>query len=117
MNRRGFFGALFGAAAAAATLEPEKLLWVPGAKMISIPSPVGTFHTFDWITKETLRILVADIDRQAAYWAFNNKLNYKVGEKIYVPQPRRYGGLSIQARPPLGVTFDAPGIDFTRAYA
>jgi len=36
MNRRAFFGALTGIAAIAA-LDPEKLLWVPGKKLISIP--------------------------------------------------------------------------------
>jgi hypothetical protein len=35
MNRRGFLGALL----AGATLDPERLLWRPGAKLISIPSP------------------------------------------------------------------------------
>jgi hypothetical protein len=35
MDRRGFLGALFGAA----VLDPERLLWVPGQKMISIPAP------------------------------------------------------------------------------
>jgi hypothetical protein len=34
MNRRGFLGALLGAA----TFDPETLLWVPGQKVISIPS-------------------------------------------------------------------------------
>lgn len=119
MNRRGFFGALFGAAAAAATLDPEKLLWVPGAKLISIPAPVGTIRTIDWITKEALRILANNIDKQAAMWAQNNNFNerFKVGETIYVPQPRRFTGLNIQAMAPLGVTFDVPGINPTRAYA
>jgi hypothetical protein len=35
MGRRGFLGALFGAAA----LDPERLLWVPRQKLISIPAP------------------------------------------------------------------------------
>lgn len=39
MNRRAFFGALAGLAATA-TLDPERLLWVPGRKLISIPTPV-----------------------------------------------------------------------------
>jgi len=38
MNRRGFLGALFGGGAAALALDPEKLLWRPGAKLISIPA-------------------------------------------------------------------------------
>jgi hypothetical protein len=36
MNRRSFFSSL-AAFAATATLDPERLLWRPGAKMISIP--------------------------------------------------------------------------------
>ena len=35
MNRRGFLAALMGAA----VLDPERLLWVPGRKLISIPKP------------------------------------------------------------------------------
>jgi len=35
MNRRGFIGALLGAA----TLDPERALWVPGKRLISIPRP------------------------------------------------------------------------------
>jgi hypothetical protein len=46
MNRRGFFGAL-AAIAATATLDPERLLWVPGKKLISIPPPVRSFIG-DW---------------------------------------------------------------------
>jgi hypothetical protein len=38
MTRRGLFGML-GAAVAAATLDPERLLWEPGKKLISIPKP------------------------------------------------------------------------------
>lgn len=35
MNRRGFLGALM----ATMVVDPEKLLWVPGKKLISIPEP------------------------------------------------------------------------------
>ena len=38
MNRRGFLSALLGTGAAM-TLDPERLLWRPGAKLISIPAP------------------------------------------------------------------------------
>ena len=37
MNRRAFFG-LAASAAAAFALDPERALWVPGAKTISIPA-------------------------------------------------------------------------------
>ena len=40
MNRRGFIGML-GAVAASAVLDPERALWVPGAKTISIPPVVS----------------------------------------------------------------------------
>ena len=36
MNRRGFLSMLAGA-----VLDPERLLWVPGKKLISIPKPVA----------------------------------------------------------------------------
>jgi hypothetical protein len=36
MNRRAFFASLLGTAAAAA-IDPERLLWTPGARLISIP--------------------------------------------------------------------------------
>lgn len=39
MNRRNLFGAL-AALAATAALDPERLLWVPGRKLISIPAPM-----------------------------------------------------------------------------
>ncbi len=52
MNRRGFLGALLGTAAGLA-LDPEKLLWVPGKKLISIPKPVVT-------TLGTYRIKIGD---------------------------------------------------------
>lgn len=34
-SRRGFLGAI----AAALTLDPERALWVPGKKLISVPAP------------------------------------------------------------------------------
>lgn len=39
MNRRSFLSSLIGAGVAA-TLDPEKLLWEPGKKLISIPKPL-----------------------------------------------------------------------------
>jgi len=36
MNRRGFLGTLLAAAAAEAA-DPERLLWVPGARKIFVP--------------------------------------------------------------------------------
>ena len=38
MNRRSFLSML-GVGAAATTFDPERLLWVPGAKTIFVPTP------------------------------------------------------------------------------
>jgi hypothetical protein len=35
LSRRGFLGALLGTA----VLDPKRLLWIPGKKLISIPRP------------------------------------------------------------------------------
>jgi hypothetical protein len=40
MNRRGFLASVLGALGSAAVFDPERLLWVPGAKVISIPQKV-----------------------------------------------------------------------------
>jgi hypothetical protein len=42
MQRRGFLKSLLGASAAM-TLDPERLLWVPGTKLISLPKPVTIY--------------------------------------------------------------------------
>jgi hypothetical protein len=54
LGRRGFLG-LLGGAAAELVFDPERALWVPGKKLISIPAP-----------SEDERILraIAEITRQ-----------------------------------------------------
>jgi hypothetical protein len=70
MNRRGFLGALAGMAASL-TLDPEKLLCVPGKKLISIPAAIedidyfevwrGADPCFDLISTVTLEQLRANV--------------------------------------------------------
>lgn len=60
IGRRGFLGAI-AAAVAGAQLDPERLLWVPGKKLISVPrftAPAG-FRIGDtiMIRKPTLFIV------------------------------------------------------------
>jgi hypothetical protein len=93
MTRRGLIGALLGAA----TMDPERLLWVPGAKTISIPKPVvatgNRFLTVDEFTEMWLRQFRLEIDRQAAEdsgFAFLSR--YKIGDKIPVRKPARFRG-------------------------
>ncbi len=50
MNRRGFLTTL---AAGLVAPDPEKLLWVPGRKLISIPRPGN--HCRDQVTMEMLQ--------------------------------------------------------------
>jgi hypothetical protein len=58
MNRRGFLS-LLGIGAATAAVDPERLLWVPGRKLISIPKPSGNrFLTRQEITSAQLEILL-----------------------------------------------------------
>lgn len=45
MTRRGLFSALAGAAAAAIAYDPERALFVPGRKLISIPKPQPRMRT------------------------------------------------------------------------
>lgn len=68
MNRRAFFR-LVGAGAAGLVLDPERLLWVPGAKTIFLPSPTiytghtagNTFVAADWLAHEALRVLEREL--------------------------------------------------------
>jgi hypothetical protein len=53
-HRRGFLG-LLGAFAATAVCDPERLLWTPGRKLISIPAPrVAT--PADWVCQGSFSI-------------------------------------------------------------
>jgi len=46
ITRRGFLQT-FGLAAAAFSMDPERLLWVPGAKTIFIPEAAGKVEVYD----------------------------------------------------------------------
>jgi hypothetical protein len=55
MNRRGFLQML-GLASAALTLDPEKLLWVPGQKAIFLPTAIVT-PDLDAINQLTMKYI------------------------------------------------------------
>jgi hypothetical protein len=50
LSRRGLIGLLAGAAGAM-VLDPEKLLWVPGRKLISIPLAARRFKPPYWVVE------------------------------------------------------------------
>lgn len=74
INRRALFKTLLGGIAAAATLDPEKLLWVPGQKMISIPAPTPplAFH------KDAFQMVMEGPD------------DFRIGHIITIRIPPRY---------------------------
>lgn len=76
MNRRGFLGFL-GAAIVGATLDPEKAIWEPGRKLISIPrvSTVGTFNAL--YIRPAMEQIAAQIDAEIAdYLKYRCEIGY-----------------------------------------
>jgi len=63
-SRRGFLGTLLGGAAAAVaaqTFDPERLLWVPGAKTIFLPSQkIAVAETMDQAIADGLEVEFPD---------------------------------------------------------
>ena len=88
INRRGFFGLLAGGLVAAA--DPERLLWTPGKRLISIPRPRGTqLLTVSLITDW----LLAEFDRNLS---FSRRMQQtipfgnKIGDSLTVRTPHRF---------------------------
>jgi hypothetical protein len=71
MNRRGFLATLI----AGAVLDPERLLWVPGKKLISIPKPplVDPRLVISPVTPAALADYWAGVYYQKAYDEFMTK--------------------------------------------
>lgn len=69
MNRRAFLGAI--AAGLAAVIDPERLLWVPRRKLISIPAPRALSLNMDEFAMRYLdpavRRICDDMDRAILY--------------------------------------------------
>lgn len=70
MNRRGFLGAMLGAVAGA-TLDPERLLWVPGRKVYSVPKlrDVNFEMIAELYVKPAMLNLAEEIDLQVLAYA------------------------------------------------
>ena len=96
MTRRSLFGVLASAAAAFA-LDPERALWVPGAKTISIPEPVQIPRYFPFVSGAALRAFCEtqanEMDRHMLDYiqsiARDGKLP-KIGDTIQIRLPQRF---------------------------
>lgn len=59
MNRRAFFG-LLGAGAAGFVIDPERLLWRPGAKTFFLPSVRSAYWPPGLVTGPVITAMAAD---------------------------------------------------------
>lgn len=84
VNRRGFLAALAGL-----TLDPERALWVPGKKLISIPAPAkvvkrgGSFKlvAFEPTYEEIRAIADPRVENWEIMEAAGKALGYRVGQR------------------------------------
>lgn len=104
MNRRAFLASL-AAAIAAPAVDPEKLLWTPGAKLISIPKPAPMawppafspapllFHSISLRFEEIVWVTLATPEEVAAYnqQSLDRAAN-KLGDTVTVRRPLRFVG-------------------------
>jgi hypothetical protein len=92
MERRGFL-ASFGTALGAAVLDPERALWVPGKKVISVPAPADGVHLrFDYDPCDLLSagIIAAYEDREIVNCGWDYRGNRKRTWNVLVlPSNRR----------------------------
>jgi hypothetical protein len=88
MTRRGIIGALIGAA----TMDPERLLWGPGAKVISIPKSVKVVTLSQLIMMEQLKALESMLlVQRKSYVDIFNRASI-TGDTINVQKPARVRG-------------------------
>ena len=84
-SRRGFLGML-GAAAAGFALDPERALWTPGARLISIPRPA---YSPTWYAAEAQRALNRALSEQIELFTLQRFLP-KIGNRLSVRRPARF---------------------------
>lgn len=83
-TRRGFLAAL----AASFVADPERLLWVPGAKMISIPKPYQAIPPFNMqaFMALAMKAIADSIEQQIrSHWDGNNYRRETLTRSIPIP--------------------------------
>jgi hypothetical protein len=73
LNRRAFLSSLL----VTATLDPERLLWVPGKKLISIPNKIVTPPPFTQLT-HSFSVILNSGKKQELKQEFIFKLTPKI---------------------------------------
>ena len=107
VSRRGFLSFLGGAAAIAA-VDPEKLLWTPGKRTISIPAPIRAQYllsaTFDFAAGDEYLSLSDFEDRymRPAMSALTRQLDAAMLKRYRFEDLLLPGGWDIARRGPLG---------------
>jgi hypothetical protein len=98
-NRRGFL-ALLGSVAATAALDPERALWIHGAKLISIPMPVvarpadAADIRLAWSQDWELLTLQNELMLAKAKRAYGDSWFSrapKIGDTLFLHKPPRFG--------------------------
>jgi hypothetical protein len=99
MNRRGFLG-LLGGAAAAVALDPERALWIPRRRLISVPRPSRPSRNVllspEQLSRMALGSLNDNLVLQRALNAQYSQLfevidaGWKIGAPIDVRRPSRF---------------------------
>lgn len=95
LSRRRFLGLVTAASTAAAIIDLDQLLWMPGEKTIFLPDlSVADFPTPTWITQEALKMLRAKLDLARhdlpCYDATASPVGNIVGNTVQIRIPRRF---------------------------
>jgi hypothetical protein len=95
LSRRSFFARISAGVAAASVLDPERLLWIPGARTISIPAPPRiAYNLAEWtrwkhVTLQDERMLAAAIRGDFGHTWFTRVP--KIGDTLILHSPPRFG--------------------------
>ncbi len=89
MNRRSFLSTLLGGAAVA--LDPERLLWVPGKKLISIPKRGNVILTPEIYARLVLMDLRRDLTiARAMSRDFKIPIGAPIDGTVHIRKPYRF---------------------------
>lgn len=99
MNRRRFLEMLVGGAfgaAATATLDVDRLLWMPGVRTFFLPTEPELFVTPEWVVREALRVLQQHLTfANSISRSYDTEFGSRVGQTVMVRIPPRFAAQGI----------------------